>query len=160
MANIPVGFLATTRTVARVEFVCRRCRFWRLAEITGTGQGSESFLNALGTAQRRAEEDARKDIVRILRRVRCPSCQKRNPGALWGFLRSWILMAALFITGGIAIGYAPTWFDVNMSAHDREICKWVMPLLVAVTLLFILPTMIWTKWSKTEERVRWLDGQG
>jgi DNA-directed RNA polymerase subunit RPC12/RpoP len=157
MVSVPVGTQAATSTTARVEFVCRHCGGRRLADVTGMGQGAQSFLNSDGTAQRRAEEDARKDIQRTLRRARCPRCHQRNPGAVWSFVRSWLLMVALFMGGAIVAGYAPTWFDINMSQHDRDICKWVMPLIFGGTLLLIIPFVMWNRWATTDQRVQWVD---
>lgn len=158
MVSIPVGTQAAASATSRVEFVCRRCGCRRLADVTGMGQGVQSFLNSGGTAQRRAEKDARKDIQRTLRRARCPQCQQRNPGAVWSFLRPWLIMVALFMGAAVIAGYAPTWFDLNMSEHDRGICKWVMPLIFGGTLLLIIPSMLWTKWVNTDQQVRWVDG--
>ena len=121
------------------------------------GEGAQSFLNSDGTAQRRAEEDAQKDIQRTLRRARCPRCHERNPGAVWSFLFPWLIMAALFMGGAIFIGYAPTWFDIAMSGHDRNICRWLLPLIMGAVLLIFIPFTVWRKWTTTDIRVQWVD---
>jgi hypothetical protein len=157
MPSIPVGTQTAAYAKRRVEFACKRCGHHALADVTGMGEGMQSFLNSDGTAERRAREDAVKDIDRTIARARCPKCKQRSPGALFRFLRPYLIMAACFLALGIVAGYAPTWFDMNMGESDRAICKWVMPLVLGGTVLLVAPLPIWIKWSTTDSRVKWVN---
>jgi hypothetical protein len=157
MPSIPVGTQTAAYATRRVEFSCQRCGHKQLADVTGMGEGVQSFLNSDGTAERRAQKDAEKDIDRTIRRARCPKCKQRNPGALWNFLLPWLLMIAAFLLAGIVAGYAPTWFDMNMAQRDRDVCKWVMPLILGGSVLLVAPIPILLKWSTTDQRVKWID---
>lgn len=54
----------------RADFHCRRCGHHQAADVTGIGEGAQSFLNTDGTAERRAQDDAVKDIQRTIRVTR------------------------------------------------------------------------------------------
>src|SRR6476469_9684718 len=101
MPSIPVGTQTAAYATRRLQFSCLRCRHKQLADVTGIGEGVQSFLNSDGTAQRRAEQDAQKDIDRTIARARCPKCKQRNPGAVWKFLMPYLLMAAAFLLVGV-----------------------------------------------------------
>jgi hypothetical protein len=59
--------------------------------------------------------------------------------------------------GGIVLGYAPSWFDMNMREHDKDICKWLLPLIFGISIALVAPLPILIKWSTTDGRVKWID---
>lgn len=119
------------------------------------GEGAQSFFNAPGTAQRRAAADAVKDIQRTIRVARCPNCGQRNPGAVLRFALPYLLIIAAFFAGGVIAGYLPTWLDLNMHERDRDICKWLCPLLLVGTALLIVPITLGSKWHGIDRRIHW-----
>jgi hypothetical protein len=147
---------AGTSTIRRADFHCRRCDHHQSADVTGIGEGVQSFLNADGTAERRARTDAVKDVQRTIRVARCPSCRQRNPGAVLRFFRPHLIALAVFIAGGFVAGYLPTWLDINMRQHDRDLCKWVCPLLIGGPAVLIYAFTMLAKWSGIDRRVRWI----
>lgn len=148
---------ATAHTKERTEHHCARCGHRAAADVFGIGQGAQSFLNPEGTAERRAQEDARKDIERTIRLARCPKCRQRNPGALLGFWTPFLIMFAAFLGGGIVLGYLPTWADMNMAQRDRDICKWVVPLILGGTAALFVPIAALTRWSGLDRRITWVE---
>lgn len=137
-------------------FRCAYCQHTADAEVTGFGEGSQSMLNGDGTAQRRAEEDAKKDIERAIADVRCPSCQRRPAGADLRFWRPWGLLYVGAWLLGVVAGMLPTWLDMNMREHDRHIAMWVLPLILGGTATFVVPLTLLGKLAVRDRRVRWL----
>jgi hypothetical protein len=152
--QIPVGYQATTSKKGVRHFRCRTCGHRQEAEVTGIGIGTESFLNARGTARRRAHDNARKEIDRTIRFAACPKCGQR--GRHLAFIAPYLGMTAFFVALGVIFGYAPTWFDINMSAHDKAICAtyvtWAF--VIAAVLAGGLP--LWFRWSHNDGRVKWI----
>jgi len=72
------------------------------------------------------------------------------------FFSPYLIIAGVITAAGVGCGFAPTWFDINMSDHDKDICKWVLPLIFTVSLLLVLPIQILIKWSTTDSRIRWM----
>jgi hypothetical protein len=156
MPSIPVGTQTAASAEKRVGFKCERCGCQAQADVVGIGEGVQSFLNAPGTAEERARKDAEKDIARTIDRAMCPNCKQRNPGAVWRFWMPYLLIAAGGMALGVFLGYAPTWFDMNMRERDRDICKWVVPLIFFVSLLLVVPLSALIKWGTTDGRVKWV----
>ena len=148
--------LAATSASGEAWFQCRRCGHRQSARVTGMGEGAQSFLNTAGTAQRRAATDAVKDIQRTIRVARCPRCARRNPGATLRWALPHLVVVAAFFAGGIIAGFLPTWLDINMSDRDRDICKWLVPLLCGGTALMIVPLVLWTRWHGIDRRIDWI----
>ena len=155
--QIPVGHETFASTTQRTEFHCKRCGHRATADVVGIGQGMQSFLNASGTAQRRARTDATKDIARTIRTARCPSCKRRNPGALLAFWQPFLIVFAIAAVAGVVCGYLPTWADMNMAEHDRAICRWVLPLIFVGTAALVVPIQALVRWANLDARVRWVD---
>jgi transcription elongation factor Elf1 len=156
MVSVPVGKQASTVVTERVEFTCRYCGHRAEAEVTGLGEGADSFLNAEGTAVARAEQAARRDVGRTIARALCPRCGRRDHSATLRFFFPYVAVSVAFVLAGIVAGFAPTWFDVNMSESDKQICKWVMPLIIIVPVLLVVPISAIPKWTSTDRRVKWL----
>jgi DNA-directed RNA polymerase subunit RPC12/RpoP len=64
------------------RYRCRNCSHAAKAAVTGCGEGSETVLNDGGTAERRAEENARRDVSRALSIASCPKCGRRDGAAV------------------------------------------------------------------------------
>lgn len=140
----------------RRSFRCAHCSHSAEAEVTGIGEGTQSALNPAGTAERRATEDARKDVERAIHDVRCQKCGLRPPGADMRFWRPWALMFVAFWVAGFIAGMLPTWLDLNMAEHDRRIAAWVLPLILGGTATLIVPIVVLGKLSVRDARVKWL----
>jgi hypothetical protein len=125
------------------------------ADVVGTGQGAQSFLNSDGTAEARARRDAEKDVGRTIDAVRCPKCKQRNPGALWRYLMPYFGVVALCAGLGFLCGIAPMVLNLNMNENDRAIAMWLMPLSIGGFSLLIVPFIFWIRWGSIEGRVQW-----
>jgi Zn ribbon nucleic-acid-binding protein len=154
--RIPIGTETTAVAKDTVSFRCVHCGQRARAAVTGIGEGMQSFLNVDGTARQRAREDARRDIGRTIQRAKCPSCHRRDPRGVWRFFQPYVIVVAVMMSAGFVLGYAPTWFDINMAPHDKAICAWVVPLIMAVSGLLVIPIPMLLKWSSTDRRVTWL----
>src|SRR5262249_29995100 len=100
MPSVPVGTQSAAYVTKRAQFTCARCAFRGEADVTGIGEGAQSFLNEDGTVARRAHEDAERDVARTIRRALCPKCKKRNPGALLGFLTPYLVITGITMAAG------------------------------------------------------------
>lgn len=154
--RVPIGYETTASTKREASFSCKRCGHRARATVVGVGQGMQSYLNSRGTAARRARADAEKDVVRTIRCARCPSCKRRNPGALLRFWQPFLIMAVVLVGVGFIAGYYPTWSDMNMSSHDKEICAWLMPLIFAGVVVLVVPFQALIRWGNLDARVKWL----
>ncbi|MBX3160528.1 MAG: hypothetical protein KF773_31475 [Deltaproteobacteria bacterium] len=149
-----VTTVAASTTAVRT-FRCRRCGHEQDAEVVGLGEGVQSFLNASGTAERRAAEDAQRGLDRTIARARCPSCKLRNPGVMAGFAGVFVAIAAGTMLVAIVLGFYPTWSEMNMSEHDKAICRWLMPAIFGGVLAIVLPIELLKRWPR-DAYVRWL----
>jgi len=84
-----------------------------------------------------------------------PNCGQRNPGAVLRFALPYLLLIAAFFAGGVIAGYLPTWLDLNMHERDRDICKWLCPLLLGGTALLIVPITLGSKCHGIDRRIHW-----
>lgn len=155
--RVPVGAQAAARASRRLPFACGSCGHKQLADVVGVGEGVESFLNADGTAERRARADAEKDLARTLRLARCPKCGRRNGEAVYEFFSRPAVTIVGFTLLGAFVGFAPTWFGMNMRAHDKEMSQWLLPLLFGVSVLLVVPFSTLAKWSTIDARVKWVE---
>jgi hypothetical protein len=154
--GIPVGYQTSASTTGTRRFHCKRCGHSQEAEIVGIGEGVQSILNSRGTAERRAAADARKDLDRSIKLARCPSCKRRNPGALLGFWMFFVYIFAFMLGIGIVTGFWPTWTDMNMGESDKAICRWLLPLICGGTALVMIPFHALRRWGNLDNRVRWM----
>lgn len=155
--RIPVGRQSTRSITREVRFVCQRCGYRGEAAVTGVGEGVESVLNSPGTAEERAYRDAKRDIGRVLRRARCRRCHERSPGAVIGFLSSYAAIAVALVAVGVALGWAPTWFDIPMRPSDKAICTWLVPVIVAGSSVIVVGLQAMLRWSATDAQIEWLE---
>lgn len=140
----------------RRSYRCAHCGHTQDADVTGVGEGTQSELNAEGTAQRRALEDAKADVERAIGQARCPKCRARPPGADRRFWQPWVLLYVGCWIAGVVCGLLPTWLDLNMAARDRTISAWVMPLLFGGAATLIVPIVVYGKLHLRDKRVQWL----
>lgn len=154
--SVTLGYQATATATATAEFRCVHCGHRARAEVTGVGEGVQSILNSGGTAHARARADARLDIGRTLARAKCPKCQLRDGRGVWRFFRPFVITAVLMMSIGFVLGFAPTWFDLNMRPRDKALVAWLVPALIGGTLVLIMPFQIWFRWAGLDARVRWL----
>jgi hypothetical protein len=153
--HIPVGTQTSAVAKDTRRYRCRACGHERRAEVVGVGTGVQSFLNARGTATARARDDAQREIKRTLTFAKCPACKRRS--GYMAFLGRYFWMAGFFIATGVVMGFAPTWFDINMRESDKALCRtWVTGATVAATLVFT-SLGVWWRWAVNDGRVRWLD---
>ncbi len=144
----------TARSLQRLQ--CKHCGHTAEAEVTGFGEGTQSSLNAEGTALERAQADAQKDIERAIADVRCPKCQMRPEGAEARFWGPWVgMFAGGWVLGGI-LGAIPTVFDINMSQEDRVIAFWATFLILGVSTTLVVPLTAHSRYVMRDRRVRWL----
>lgn len=148
--------LSAAHAVEERAFVCRACGCRRMAEVTGLGEGAQSFLNAAGTAAARARADARRDIDDTLSLAPCPACGRRSPHAKarWWWRKAG-LPSVLILGVMLAFAVAPWVFDVDMAERDKTIAFWVVMGIAVLTLAVVLPLPVWQKWRSTTQRVRW-----
>lgn len=134
------------------DFRCTHCGHESKAEVVGLGEGTQSFLNAKGTAERRAREDAQRDIDRTLAVAACPKCGQREGGAV----RRWWLRALLpHLIGFVLVavgGWIPLLFGLNMRERDKWLAAWVMLGIAVFVALIMLPS-VFAKWSSTKRNV-------
>jgi|JI10StandDraft_1071094.scaffolds.fasta_scaffold516279_2 hypothetical protein len=147
---------AASSAEGTARFTCQRCGFTGEADVTGLGQGVQSFLNSAGTAERRARHDAELDIARTIARARCPACKRRNPGVVRGFLMPYAIGVAVAIVAGVIVGYWPTWSGMNMREDDKAFLRWLCPLLLGGIALLVVPIQMFIRWQNPDARIRWL----
>lgn len=146
-----VTFTGATHREAR-DFRCTLCGHEAQAEVVGLGEGAQSFLNAQGTAERRAEEDARRDIDRTLAVASCPKCGQRDRPAV---RRWWLRALAPHLISMIVVafsGWIPLLFNLNMSERDKWLVGWITLGIALFVALIMLPS-VFMKWSATKRGV-------
>ena len=95
----------TRRETAERYFKCARCGARGEVVFQAVGQSAwqrETFFqpDAINAAAKQSEKDLFEDAQRTLDLVKCPSCGKRGPGALfWASARLWAWLV-------LALGYA------------------------------------------------------
>lgn len=156
--------MRVTQTVASATevaaFRCVHCGHRARAEVTGIGEGAQTFLNAGGVARQRALEDAHNDVARTIARVRCPKCQRRDPKGVRMFFKRDLIVAAAIAVFGVLVGVSPYLFGIDMARSDKHLMLWLGPVMFLGPMLLIMPTRMWSRWSTTEQRVNWLpDGE-
>lgn len=134
-------------------FRCAHCGYEARASVKGLGEGAASFLNADGTSQRRAREDAEADLQRTLDVARCPRCQRRSGVGGWWWRHSWpvgltVVFMALML-------WAPWLLGMEMSPRGSPLWMGLIgtPCVVLIALPFWLLS-VWPKWSSLEARVK------
>src|SRR5690349_9237522 len=115
--GIPVGYSTAASARGTRTFTCMRCKHEQDAEVVAIGEGVQSFLNASGTAEERAREDATRGLDRAIRRARCPNCKLRNPGVMAKFLAGFAAIVVVTMGIAVVVGMYPTWSNMNMSDH-------------------------------------------
>jgi len=152
--QIPVGIQTSTSIRETVDYRCRACGHRQRAEVLGIGIGQQTFLNASGTARRRARDNARRELKRTIRFAACPQCGKRSRHLK--FLTPYFAIIGLLVATGIIAGYAPTWFAMNMRDSDKEICRTYITggFVIFAVLAGLLP--MWWRWVHNDRRVTWL----
>jgi hypothetical protein len=119
--------------------------------------GRRTVFNDEGTAEGSALSDAERDIARTIDCARCPKCRLRNPGAGLRFWKPYLIVVAVFVGIGLLLGFAPTLFDMQMTESGKDSCKWLVPLVLGVPMLFVVPLVSLPKWSTIDARVRWIE---
>lgn len=152
--HVPVGTQTSAVIKDIVHYRCRACGHRRQAEVTGIGTGVQTFLNPSGTARQRARENARTELRRTIRFATCPACHQRT--GHWRFIAPYVAIAGFFVALGIVFGYAPTWFDINMRADDKALCRTYITWGFALFALLAGGLPLWFRWSNNDARIRWL----
>lgn len=150
-----VTFTGATSTDER-QFHCPGCGYEAEVAVTGAGEGTQSFLNAPGTAERRAKADAVRAVDRAMSLATCPKCSYRDPRAT----RNWWLGQMIPFTLTVAfiafLGWIPMLCDLNMVERDKPIAGWVVTgIALAVALPFLFT--IYLKWHGATHGVRFPD---
>ena len=151
--QIPIGYQATASTSDLRSFRCRACGHRQNAEVTGIGTGMQSFLNARGTARRRARDLAERDIGRTIRFASCPKCGRRS--RYLRFMTPYLAMTAFLVALGFVFGYGPTWFHVNMRDEDKALCATYVTWGFAIFALLAGGLPLWFRWASNDARVKW-----
>ena len=105
----------TRRETAERYFKCARCGAHGEVAFQAVGESAwqrEGFFqpDAINAAAKQSENELFKDAQRTLDLVKCPSCGKRGPGALfWASARIWVWLA-LAPLYGLAGGRDPSWY--------------------------------------------------
>ena len=58
---------------------------------------------------------------------------------------------------GVIFGYAPTWFEINMSASDKALCATYVTWAFVIIAVLAGALPLWFRWAHNDARVRWLD---
>lgn len=136
-----------------VDVDCERCGCayaYELARV-GSGQASAPYGIAAGRAERKAAEEAQRELARRLAEeaelVPCPQCQWVSESLIQGYrrlrCRNWRRIAAGFAIIGTAVAALGAWFMVNGAIRDRDLgifCTVIVPAatgVVSVSLLVI-----------------------
>jgi DNA-directed RNA polymerase subunit RPC12/RpoP len=139
----------TLTSASRVEqrtFRCLSCGHTALVEVRAIGEGSETMFNSEGTAERRAEENARDEIEHVLAIARCPACGFRDGYEVYGWWRRQLGPLIFLLLVIVGLGWIPYLFDAIVIERDQATVGWAM---TAVGLVPFVP-MAWlvrAKWS-------------
>jgi hypothetical protein len=146
-----VGHITTTSGKAERPFRCASCGYRALLQIVTIGEGTQSFLNSSGTAERRAQRDMAADGSRVASVATCPVCKFRDPVAV---RRWWTPYVAWGVGGSAVIGIAAAWYAKasNMRPEDQSIAMWISLGLFLFMALGVLGTA-WVKWAGIPSRV-------
>jgi len=117
--------------------------------VHGVGDGTQSFLNTKGTAERRAKADLDKDFERVRAVTPCPKCGWRDEAAV----RRWWLPHLLWGPGlGALVALCALAMTGNMRPADLVMARWICVGL----FVFIAGGIVgvaWFKWSQIPGRV-------
>lgn len=150
-----VTFTGATSTDER-QFRCGGCDYEADVTVTAAGEGAQSFLNAPGTAERRAKADAVRSLDRAMNLATCPKCGYRDPRAARNWWLVQLIPFVLLIAGIAFLGWIPMLFDMNMREADKPIAGWVVTGIAAVVALPYLFT-IYMKWQGATHGVTFPD---
>lgn len=140
------------------QFRCAVCGHEALAEVVGLGEGAQSFLNAKGTADRRAREDAAKDVERTLSVATCPECGHRDGAAVKRWWTRALLPHLLSFLLIATSGWFPLVFGLNMRERDKWLAGWIMLGIALFVGLLMLPG-VFIKWSSVKGGVSFEEGR-
>lgn len=128
---------------------CGSCQHSYTLEISGIGQGTQSALNAHGTAERRAKRDLEADFERVSSVTPCPQCNQRDPRAVRLWWRPHLLW-------GLGLSAAVTMLGVlmslNLRSSDQAAAQWICFATFVVFALGIVGNAAF-KWKAIQQRI-------
>ena len=139
-------------------FCCKHCKHTGDALVIGVGQGAGNNAYFLGEAgaKDRAASSARtaadENAELTLSLARCPSCHKRDDGALTA-------LKATYIAGAVAVLILFPLFGLFIDALNHSgSAIWIFGVL-APTMAFVVIRMNSWKWTTIDNRVAFLEDQ-